>query len=67
MHEKSKSGDIDKTCKRQRFDVYTKIESISKVKIVDSQMSLLETKDIRVSIPQVFHVLVLNNVTCLKH
>jgi hypothetical protein len=54
-------------CKRQRFDVYTNIESISRVVIMDSQRSLLETKDIKVSIPQVFHVFVLNNVTCSKH
>jgi hypothetical protein len=45
----------------------TEMKSISRVVIVDNQRSLLETKDIRVSIPQVFHVLVLNNVTCSKH
>jgi hypothetical protein len=38
-------------CKRQKFDVYTKTKSICRVMIVDSQKSLLETKDIRVSIP----------------
>jgi len=38
-------------CMRQRFDVYTKTESICRVMIVDSQRSLLETKDTRVSIP----------------
>ncbi len=35
-HEKSKFSDIDKTCARDRFDVYTEIELIFIVVIMDS-------------------------------